>query len=197
YSYAKDNPITRKDPNGNISFRDLVEYGHLGKTAYDTGTFALFPNYTQTPEELNEQAFTAISGIVTSGISVLAGGEAKYALSAGMLAADADEWAYQHVCTSVVNCKSYFDTGVRVTLLSPSGPQIKITPLPSSGGNGPVQQQGNGPTQGSVTGPGQGSKSGSISGGSVYAQQVSLYQSLIAILQGYINNSQNNGNSSG
>src|SRR5262249_30355105 len=75
YSYAKDNPITRKDPNGNISFRDLVEYGHLGKTAYDTGTFALFPNYTQTPEELNEQAFTAISGIVTSGISVLAGGE--------------------------------------------------------------------------------------------------------------------------
>src|SRR5262249_18764653 len=100
YGYANDNPITRKDPNGNISFRDLVEFGHLGKTAYDTGTFTLFPNYMQTPEQLNEQAFTAISGIVTSGASYLAKGEGGYALSAGMLAADADEWAYQHVCAS-------------------------------------------------------------------------------------------------
>jgi hypothetical protein len=54
YSYAEDNPVTQKDPSGRMpSFRDLVEYGHVVKTVYYTGTFTLFPDYTQSPEQLN------------------------------------------------------------------------------------------------------------------------------------------------
>jgi RHS repeat-associated protein len=195
YSYAEDNPITHKDPSGNApSFRDLVEYGHIAKTAYDTGTFTLFPDYQQSPEELNSEAFTAISGIVTSGLSYLAGEGGGYALSGGMLAVDGVQWGKDRVCASLVSCHSYFDTGVRVTLLDPNGPQIKITPVPSSGGNGP--------TQGSVRGGGAASNSGSGGSGSAYSQQVSLYQTLIAILQGYIDwynnsNGSSNANSSG
>jgi RHS repeat-associated protein len=187
YSYGQDNPITRKDPTGNLSFQEAVEFAHLGKTAYDTGTFTLFPNYHQSPEELNEQAFTAISGIVTSGISYLAGGEAKYAVSGGALAVDADMAAYKYTCANIVHCQSYFNPNAHIELLSPGGPAIKIVPTQSPGSNGPAPG-GSGPI-----GPSQQQKApvgGQSSGSSQsysYAQQIASLQAQIASIQAQIN----------
>jgi hypothetical protein len=161
YSYGQDNPITRKDPSGKNAFQDAVIFAHLGKTAYDTGTFTLFPDYNRTPEELNEKAFTAISGITTAGVAYLAGEGLEFQVSGGILLAEAAPWAKDRICATLVSCQSYFDTGVHVTIIGPNGPQIKITPLPTSGGNGPTSG-GNGPTQGPVSGGGSAPKSGSV-----------------------------------
>jgi RHS repeat-associated protein len=185
YSYGDDNPITRKDPDGRDAFRSAVEFSHLGITALETGSFVLFPNYNQTPEELNEQAFAAISGVVSSGVGYLAKGEGGYAISGGMLAVDADMAAYKYTCANIVHCQSYFNPPEHIELLSPGGPAIKIVPAQNGEANGPVSSRSaptNGPTQ-----PQQDSGGGQSGGSAWYAQQIASIQAQIASIQAQVN----------
>jgi RHS repeat-associated protein len=184
YSYGRDNPVTKKDPNGNSALGTfgeiMVETLHIVTTFYDTGNF-VFPATIQSAEQKRAGFGATVLGNVTTWGGYLVEAEPRLWMAGGMLLADVDQWAYAQTCANLVSCMSYMNPGAHIELLNPSGPTIKIVPGQVPTSNGPVQNSST-----PASGSNQAQRSSSGGGGAGGVQSSPSYSQFISNLSSFV-----------
>jgi RHS repeat-associated protein len=200
YSYGRDNPITKKDPNGNV-VSELVEQLVLrplyafsvGHTAGTNFIYLFGDEGGKTPQELQDQQAEAhydAGTLVASSIGLIVDPLGAAGIDAGNIVLSVhDAICATHDCKDLSGGQKSIS---EILGTIPNGPMadFKLTSpiIHPQGGGGPIQS--NGPVASnyspSVMGNSFKQGGGGGGGGGSYQQLVSLYQSLVSTLSAYV-----------
>jgi RHS repeat-associated protein len=194
YSYGRDNPITQKDPAGNIvtEAADLVYklfYLNTGRTAFQSYNSLITGVANNSPEQSSEQAqFLFDSGSLgASSLALFYVGDPVMAAAidvGGIILSVRDSVCSTHTCKDFSGSQK---TIGEILSTIPTGPMANPTLMPKANGgsSAPSGSSGNGPVSHAGTAQGGGSNGGaSLS----LAQQMASIQAQIQSIQAQINN---------